>query len=186
MTQLWHCHASFKPMLRSEGAELGCFPYCRQSCWTLPGSWEFCLLPKLCLKFHLVTFHHLFSHHCRLSLILVWKRKHSTIQSCKHHGVQTSPGKPFFLPWSAHFCNDCSCSVGEFSWLNGLVPADPNSWQEQWGLLLSIKVKSWLAETFAGDFNMAWISPFENQRLCNKRVCPASLWTSDFGCCCPT
>lgn len=25
----------FKPILRSQDADLGCFPYCRQSCWKL-------------------------------------------------------------------------------------------------------------------------------------------------------
>lgn len=36
--------------------------------------------------------------------------------------MQTLPGQPFFLPCSAHFCSDCSCSPGEFQGLMGWCP----------------------------------------------------------------
>lgn len=101
-------------------AGLRCFPYCRQSCWKLPGSWEFCL-PKLCFKCHPVIFHHLFSHQCwylekeSFSYIImqmpVPKRQHGKFSFCHALNIFAS----------------AALKHQQDSWLNGLVSTDPKS-----------------------------------------------------------
>lgn len=99
-------------MLRSQGSELGCFPFCRQSCWMLR------VLPTAKTGFEMPScnFSSLFTSLLIITDIGLEK------ETLLYNHATTTVCKPFFLPCSAHFCSDCSCSTGEFQGLRGWCP----------------------------------------------------------------